>query len=215
MKERLQNRAPLSRRILSYSSKPVLITGGAGFIGTNVATRLLSEGQPVLIFDNLSRSGVEGNLEWLRDRFGSLLEIEIEDVRHDSALRRAVNRSSRVIHLSAQVAVTTSLMDPVLDFEINVHGTLNLLEALRSMADPPPLDCTSTNKVYGALDDVPLSESETRYEPVNPDLRYSGIDETRTLDFHSPYGCSKGTADQYILDYARSFGISVVVFRVK
>jgi CDP-paratose 2-epimerase len=196
------------------SSDPVLITGGAGFIGCNVAHRLMSEGHRVLVFDNLSRPGVERNLRWLRETHGDLLRTQIGDVRDSAAVQRAVQDARQVFHFAAQVAVTTSLDDPVNDFRINAEGTLNLLEALRELDDPPSLVFTSTNKVYGGLEDVTLRESEHRYEPEHPELRRRGIDERRPLDFHSPYGCSKGTADQYVLDYARSFGLETAVFRM-
>jgi CDP-paratose 2-epimerase len=196
------------------SGRPILITGGAGFIGTNVAHRLLTQGHQVLVFDNLARPGVEQNLRWLRDTHGDQVDVEIADVRDADALRQAVNGAARVFHFAAQVAVTTSLTDPVEDFEVNARGTLNLLEALRAQADPPPMVFTSTNKVYGALDDVGLRRRNQRYEPTDPSLRRTGISENRPLDFHSPYGCSKGSADQYVLDYARTYGIPAIVFRM-
>jgi CDP-paratose 2-epimerase len=191
----------------------VVISGGAGFIGTNLADRLLREGTPVLIYDDLSRSGVEQNLQWLCDRHGALVAVEVADVRDAAALRRAVNGAAMVVHLAAQVAVTHSLEDPVRDFEINVRGTLNVLEAVRHAATPPAVVFTSTNKVYGDLADVAL-ECTTRYQPQDADLRARGISEARPLDFHSPYGCSKGAADQYVLDYARSYRLPSVVFRM-
>jgi CDP-paratose 2-epimerase len=191
-----------------------LITGGAGFIGTNLAHRLLTAGERVLLFDNLGRPGVERNLRWLRDTHGELLDVEIADIRNAEAVRQAVAAASRVFHFAAQVAVTTSLGDPVEDFETNARGTLNLLEAVRAQPVPPPLVFTSTNKVYGALNEVPLRRRNRRYEPTDPGLKERGVDETRPLDFHSPYGCSKGTADQYVLDYARSYGVPAVVFRM-
>lgn len=193
---------------------PALITGGAGFIGCNVAHRLLSQGREVTIYDNLSRSGVERNLRWLREVHGSRVRAIVADVRDAAALRAAVRRSTQVFHFAAQVAVTTSLVDPVGDFEINAGGTLNVLEAIRGMPEPASLLFTSTNKVYGALDDVPLVRDVERYAPRDPALRDRGIGEQRSLDFHSPYGCSKGTADQYVLDYARSYGIHGMVFRM-
>jgi CDP-paratose 2-epimerase len=196
------------------SSRPVLITGGAGFIGTNLAHRLLSAGRPVLLFDSLARPGVEQNLRWLHDTHGSMVEIAIADTRQADAVRRAVNRASQVFHFAAQVAVTTSLTDPVEDFEVNGRGTLNLLEAIRAQAAPPPLVFTSTNKVYGSLEDIGLRRRNQRYEPTDPILLRTGVSEARPLDFHSPYGCSKGCADQYVLDYARTFGIPTVVFRM-
>lgn len=194
--------------------RPVLITGGAGFIGCNLAHRLLSRGDHVLVLDNLSRAGVERNLRWLRDTHGSAVEAEIADIRDIDAVRRAARRARQVFHFAAQVAVTTSLDDPAHDFSVNARGTLNLLEALREQDNPAPLVYTSTNKVYGGLDDVRLTAAAGRYEPVDDELRRRGISERRRLDFHSPYGCSKGTADQYVTDYARSFGMKTVVFRM-
>lgn len=194
--------------------RPVLITGGAGFIGTNLAHRLLSSGQSVLVLDNLSRPGVEQNLSWLREMHGDRLQIKIADVRNSYALQQAVAGAAQVFHLAAQVAVTTSLKNPVHDFEINVQGTLNLLEALRALENPPPLVFTSTNKVYGGLEDIKLQLDSRRYQPIDNLTRTFGIGEDRPLEFHSPYGCSKGAADQYVLDYARTFGLSAVVFRM-
>ena len=194
--------------------RPVLITGGCGFIGTNLAHRILSSGRPVLLFDNLSRAGVERNLAWLHRTHGDLMRIEAADVQDPHILRSAVARASQVFHFAAQVAVTTSLTNAVQDFEVNARGTLNLLEALRALDDPPPLVFTSTNKVYGGLPDVKLQITNDRYEPQDPNVRDQGIGEARPLDFHSPYGCSKGAADQYVIDYARTFGLPGVVFRM-
>jgi len=194
--------------------RPVLVTGGCGFIGTNVAHRILSSGQPVMVFDNLSRPGVERNLRWLRETHGDLVRIEAADVQDAHALRSAVDRASQVFHFAAQVAVTTSLVNAIHDFEVNARGTLNLLEAIRAQDDPPPLVFTSTNKVYGGLPDVKLRVNNNRYEPEEEELRNYGVSERRPLDFHSPYGCSKGTADQYVIDYARTFGLPAVVFRM-
>jgi CDP-paratose 2-epimerase len=194
--------------------RPVLITGGSGFIGTNLAHRLLSAGRPVLLFDSLARPGVEQNLRWLHDTHGPQVEIEIADTRNAAAVRRAVDRAAQVFHFAAQVAVTTSLTDPLEDFEVNARGTLNLLEAIRAQPSPPPLVFTSTNKVYGSLEDIELRRRHLRYEPVDPGLRQTGVSEARPLDFHSPYGCSKGSADQYVLDYARTFGLPAIVFRM-
>jgi CDP-paratose 2-epimerase len=191
-----------------------LVTGGAGFIGTNVVHRLLSEDRRVIVLDNLSRPGVERNLRWLHETHGSSVRIEVADVRRPETLARAVRDASQVFHFAAQVAVTSSLADPRDDFEVNARGTLNLLEAIRVQSRPPSLVFTSTNKVYGACGDVPLVEVATRYEPRDGRLRATGMDESRPLDFQSPYGCSKGTADQYVLDYARSFGLPTVVFRM-
>lgn len=194
--------------------RPVLVTGGAGFIGTNVADRVASSGRPVLLVDNLSRPGVERNLHWLRHKHGNRVQIEVGDVQDASLLRSCVQQASQIFHFAAQVAVTTSLTAALHDFEVNARGTLNLLEAIRAMDNPPPLVFTSTNKVYGGLPDVKLRLNNARYEPENQHLRKHGISENRPLDFHSPYGCSKGTADQYVLDYARTFGLPAVVFRM-
>lgn len=194
--------------------RPVLITGGTGFIGTNLADRLLSTGQPVMLFDNLSRRGVRRNLEWLAERHGRRLELVLADIREPSKVRRAVARAGAVFHLAAQVAVTSSLSDPLTDFDINAGGTLNVLEALRALPDPPPLLYTSTNKVYGTLSEVAVTLQDGRYGPDDPELRANGISETQALDFHSPYGCSKGAAEQYVLDYARIYHLPAVVFRM-
>jgi CDP-paratose 2-epimerase len=205
----------VARRDLRIAgSAPVLITGGAGFIGTNVAHRLLGAGVPVTVFDNLSRPGVERNLRWLHAAHGGLLHVEMGDIRDRVAVQRVVRGAHRVIHLAAQVAVTTSVCDPVHDFEVNAGGTLNLLSALRSLDEPPPLLFTSTNKVYGSLSHVPVHAEGSRYTPVPADIRGRGIDESWPLDFHSPYGCSKGAADQYVLDFARTYGLRTAVFRM-
>ena len=198
----------------TFQEKTVLITGGAGFVGTNLAHRYLSSGTPVRVYDNFSRAGVEQNAQWLSDTHGDLVEIEEADVRDAGRLLRSVRGVSQVFHLAAQVAVTTSLTDPLSDFEINARGTLNLLEAVRQCAVPPALLFTSTNKVYGGLSDIALRVRSRRYEPEEPAVRSQGISEARPLDFHSPYGCSKGAADQYVLDYARTYGIPAVVFRM-
>jgi CDP-paratose 2-epimerase len=192
----------------------VLITGGAGFVGTNLADRLLRAGQRVLLFDNLSRAGVEHNWQWLKNTHGGRVELIDGDMRDGEAVREAVAQAGQMFHFAAQVAVTTSLVDPIEDFEINARGTLNVLEAIRAMDNPPPVVFTSTNKVYGGLDDVPLSLRGDRYEPDNDEIRARGISEERPLDFHSPYGCSKGCADQYIRDYARTYNLPTVVFRM-
>lgn len=196
------------------ATAPVLITGGAGFVATNVAHRLLSERRPVILFDNLSRAGVERNVEWLERTHGSLVRFQLGDIRDARAVRRAVADVSHVFHFAAQVAVTTSLVDPFLDFEVNARGTLNLLEAIRAVRTPPSLLFTSTNKVYGDLEDVAVTKARTRYQPADDALARTGISEARCLEFHSPYGCSKGVAEQYVLDYARTFGLRTAVFRM-
>lgn len=195
-------------------SGPVLITGGAGFIGTNLADRLLAGGEAVSILDNLSRPSVERNVDFLRRRHGGRPEIRIADVREAAAVREAVEAAAFVFHFAAQVAVTNSLSDPLHDFEVNARGTLHVLEALRAMSRPPALLVTSTNKVYGALADLALSRRGRRYEPEDEVVRRHGVSEAWPLDFQSPYGCSKGAADQYTLDYARTFGLDAVVLRM-
>lgn len=191
-----------------------LITGGAGFIGTNLAEKLLSQRRRVLIYDNLSRPGVEQNLKWLRARHPELLRVQVGDVRDAKALEKAVEGVSHVFHFAAQVAVTTSLDDPGQDFDVNARGTLNLLEAIRRRKDRPSLVFTSTNKVYGHMGDVMLTTRGMRYEPVDIGDATHGFSEQRPLSFHSPYGCSKGAADQYVLDYAHTFGLPACVFRM-
>jgi CDP-paratose 2-epimerase len=192
----------------------VLVTGGAGFVGSNLANRLLASGRRVILFDNLSRAGVEENVRWLSRAHGSRLSFEQGDVRRPEAIAAAMRGTTQVYHFAAQVAVTTSIDDPRADFETNARGTLNLLEAARAQSLPPSVVFTSSNKVYGACDDVPLVEEATRYAPRDPAVRAAGIDETRPLDFRSPYGCSKGAADQYVLDYARSYRLPTVVLRM-
>jgi len=192
-----------------------LVTGGAGFIGTNVAARLLADGWRVRLFDNLSRPGVSRNFEWLRQHHDQCrIELVIGDVRDRAALQRAVRGVTRVFHFAAQVAVTTSLVEPLVDFDVNAGGTINLLEALRRLDTPPSLLFTSTNKVYGHLDDLALERRAQRYAPADAAIAANGISEERRLEFHSPYGCSKGAADQYVLDYARTFKLPATVFRM-
>lgn len=192
----------------------VLVTGGAGFVGSNVVHSLLSSGENVRVLDNLSRSGVEKNLRWLTETHGSKLDVRIGDVRDPVAVRESVHGVDHVYHFAAQVAVTTSLTDPVADFQVNALGTLNVLEAVRAEERPPSLVYTSTNKVYGALGDLALVSGATRYTPDDASVAAHGIGEARPLSFHSPYGCSKGTADQYVLDYAHTYGLRAVVFRM-
>ncbi|MDQ3278958.1 MAG: GDP-mannose 4,6-dehydratase [Bacteroidota bacterium] len=198
----------------STAQKYTLITGGSGFVGVNLADRLLSEGRPVMVFDNLSRAGVHKNLQWLQDKYGDNVEVMIADIRDKEAVFTAVEGASQIFHFAAQVAVTTSLVDPYLDFEVNALGTLNILEAVRASSHQPPIIFTSTNKVYGDLEEVGLVMNGTRYFPENEQVRQNGIGEDKSLSFHSPYGCTKGVADQYILDYARTFGLKTVVFRM-
>lgn len=192
----------------------LLVTGGAGFLGANLADRLAGEGHRVLILDNFSRCHVEENWDWLSARHGDRVKLLKCDIRDMPQVEAAVGGAAAVFHLAGQVAVTTSIADPVADFEINARGTLNLLEAIRTSGRRIPLLYASTNKVYGRL----MGDGETvrrgeRYEPVDRTLA-QGADEGRHLDFHSPYGCSKGVADQYVRDYARVFGLPTVVFRM-
>jgi CDP-paratose 2-epimerase len=194
--------------------RPVLVTGGAGFIGCNLADRLAGEGHDVVIFDALARDGVERNLDWLRYKHPRRISAVIGDVRDSAAVAEVVKGAAAVFHLAAQVAVTKSLDDPLSDFDVNVRGTLDLLEAIRRSPAMPPLVYASTNKVYGDLSDLTLASDDTAYWPENTMLRAEGVDERRRLDFHTPYGCSKGAADQYVLDYARSFGLPATVFRM-
>jgi CDP-paratose 2-epimerase len=195
--------------------RSVLITGGAGFIGCNLAARLLQTTQAhVSIYDNLSRRHVSTNLNWLRSLPGAdhRLQVVIGDVRDADRLRNAAKGCTEIYHLAAQVAVTTSLENPVEDFEVNARGTLNVLEAARRQPEPPFVLFTSTNKVYGALESLHVRAAGTRYAAEDPTFR--GATEAMLLDFHSPYGCSKGAADQYVRDYARIYNIPSVVFRM-
>ena len=191
-----------------------LITGGAGFVGTNVADRLLRDGHEVVVLDNLSRIGVGDNLRWLRDHHSERLRVVRGDVLDVTSVRDALNGVDQVFHFAAQVAVTTSVDDPRHDFAVNLAGTLNLLEEIRRLPTPPAVLFTSTNKVYGGLEDVAIENLGGRYEPGDEHYREHGIGEDRPLDFCSPYGCSKGGADQYVLDYAKSYGLRTVVFRM-
>jgi len=192
----------------------VLITGGAGFVGTNLASRLVEEGRHVVVLDSLGRRGVEQNLDWLERHGDGLVTAVTADIRDDSAVREALSDAEAVFHLAAQVAVTTSLDAPLDDFDVNLRATVTLLEELRRLRRPVPLLFTSTNKVYGTLPDVPVTRCGDRWEPVDETLRRRGVDEHRPLDFCTPYGCSKGGADQYVLDYAKTFGLPAVVFRM-
>lgn len=195
-------------------ARTVLITGGAGFIGSNLAERLL--GTPdthVRIFDNLSRAGVSRNIAWLESKANRKnLEVIKGDVRDVDAVRKAVAGVSEIYHFAAQVAVTTSVENPWLDFQVNAIGTFNVLDAARQLRQKPFVLFTSTNKVYGALESVPVVAEGTHYRAKDPKFR--GVNEGERLDFHSPYGCSKGTADQYVRDFARIYGMPTVVFRM-
>jgi len=187
-----------------------LITGGCGFLGSNLASEVLRRGKELAIFDNLSRFGSEQNLLWLRSQ-GDLL-FQHGDIRNPSAIEKFIIdfKPDVIFHLAGQVAMTTSIVNPRLDFEVNALGTLNVLEAVRLHSPETIILYSSTNKVYGDLAWVRYEERETRYVALDYP---NGFDESLPLDFHSPYGCSKGAADQYILDYARMFGLHTVVFR--
>lgn len=189
----------------------VIITGGAGFIGSNAASRYLRRGHHVVVVDSLCRDGVQKNLDWLRSQ-GSLefARIDIRDAENVASLFQQHRDAGQVLHLAAQVAVTTSVTAPREDFEVNALGTFNVLEAMRRAEMKAPLIYSSTNKVYGEMTDVGVEEKNNRYAYRSLPL---GVSETRSLDFHSPYGCSKGAADQYVIDYHRIYGLRTMVFR--
>ncbi len=189
----------------------VLITGGAGFIGANCTNHFTKTSHDVVVFDNLSRTGSDKNLEWIRQE--SSAEFVRGDIRKYSQLVDVIRQNGPfdlIIHLAAQVAVTTSIADPREDFEINALGTFNLLEAARLNNPEAVIIYASTNKVYGSMKDVRTIERDGRYEY---EALMEGVDEERILDFHSPYGCSKGAADQYCRDYNRIYGLRTIVLR--
>lgn len=189
-----------------------LVIGGAGFIGSNLAKRLALKGQSVLVLDNLSRKGSEKNLDWLKESDTSEnIEFVQADITKDiDSLNSAVAKADSIYHLAAQVAVTTSVEDPRRDFEINALGSFNVLESVRKNNPEAKILYSSTNKVYGGMEEVEVVEKETRYEYKDFP---NGMSEYQPLDFHSPYGCSKGTGDQYFRDYARIYNLNTVVFR--
>lgn len=199
---------------LGGRARTAIVTGGSGFIGSNLADSLLRDGKDVVVIDNLSRPGVDQNLAWLKERHGDAVHAFLSDIRDLSAISPAFREAEVVYHLAAQTAVTTSMANPVEDFDVNARGTLNVLEAIRTTGRPIPLVFASTNKVYGALQDLEMIELEDRYIPEQRDLRRFGVDERRPLDFCTPYGCSKGVADQYVIDYAASFAIPTAVLRM-
>lgn len=192
-------------------AKKILVTGGAGFIGSNYVDRLLKRGEQVTIFDNLSRAGATRNLTWLENTHGkNSFHLVIGDVRNQQAIQTTAKDADVIFHLAAQVAVTTSVTDPRTDFEINALGTFNVLEAARLSGREPAVLYASTNKVYGGMEDVRIAERDGRYEYADYP---NGAPETRPLDFHSPYGCSKGCGDQYVRDYSRIYDLRTVVLR--
>ena len=193
---------------------PVLITGGGGFIGCNIADALAARGMSVLVFDNMSRDGAQENVTWLKQRHGDRIAVEAADIRDVEKVERSVARSSAVLHLAAQVAVTTSLRKPVDDFEINARGTLNVLEALRLGNPRAPMVFASTNKVYGRLKSTGAFVRHGKRYVATDAAVARGVAETAVLDLHSPYACSKGAADQYVRDYARVYGLRTAVLRM-
>ncbi|HLH88600.1 MAG TPA: NAD-dependent epimerase/dehydratase family protein [Xanthobacteraceae bacterium] len=204
----------VTRLATKRDDAPVLVTGGCGFLGCNIAATLASRGRSVVAADNLSRAGARINAGWLRRRFGNLVEIAVVDVRDRAAVDDLVGGAAAVLHLAGQVAVTTSLDEPVEDFEINAGGTLNVLEAVRRHNPAAPVIFASTNKVYGRLlDGGAVHRVDGRYAPDEGRFA-AGVSEDAPLDFHSPYGCSKGAADQYVHDYARVHGLRTVVLRM-
>lgn len=192
-------------------SQNFFITGGAGFIGSNYASRLISRGEKVTIYDNLSRAGAPFNLKWLRDIYGeSSFNLVVGDVRDAALLTASTRQADVIVHLAGQVAVTTSVLHPRDDFENNALGSFNVVEAARLSGRQPILIYASTNKVYGGMEEVKVVEKDTRYAYADLSL---GASEAQPLDFHSPYGCSKGTGDQYVRDYSRIYGLRSVVMR--
>lgn len=192
-------------------SRNYFITGGAGFIGSNYVHRLLQRGENVTVYDNLSRAGAPKNVAWLAETFGKeAFKLIVGDLRDADLLTESAKEADVIVHLAGQVAVTTSVIDPRADFEANALGTFNALEAARLSKKNPIFIYSSTNKVYGGMEDVEIIEEATRWR--YKDL-IQGCPETQPLDFHSPYGNSKGTGDQYTRDYARIYGLRSVVFR--
>ncbi len=189
----------------------VLITGGAGFIGCNLVKFYLDRGDAVIVLDNLSRKGSKKNLEWLQTQGD--FDFVKRDIRDYNGLKDTFSKCGKIdalYHLAAQVAVTTSVTDPREDFDINALGTFNVLEAVRESGASPAVIYSSTNKVYGEMTDAGVEEVDGRYQYRGLP---GGVPETRSLDFHSPYGCSKGCADQYVVDYSRIYGLKTVCLR--
>jgi CDP-paratose 2-epimerase len=197
----------------SRDNRPILVTGGCGFIGCNLANRLAARGDHVVVLDNLARAGIRANAQWLKSRHGDRINIVIGDIRDPITVIDSVRDVRAVLHLAAQVAVTDSLEDPLADFETNARGTVNVLEAVRLHNRSAPVIFASTNKVYGRLQDLSIRRADRRYLPTEPELA-KGVSEAAPLDFYSPYGCSKGAADQYVRDYARVFGLHTAVLRM-
>ncbi|AVA25580.1 NAD-dependent epimerase/dehydratase family protein [Rhizobium sp. NXC24] len=192
----------------------IAIVGGSGFIGSNLAESYLRDGEEVVILDNLSRPGVEENLRWLKDHHAGRVHPVLADIRDFGAIESVFSDAKAVFHMAAQTAVTTSLVHPMDDFETNAHGAINVLEAVRKAGRDAPLVFASTNKVYGGIEGIAMRELDDRYVPADEMLRVHGFDEGRKLDFCTPYGCSKGAADQYVLDYAKSYGMPTAALRM-
>jgi CDP-paratose 2-epimerase len=198
----------------SNDDRPILITGGCGFIGCNLTDRIAGQGGAVIVIDNFGRGGARENAQWLKSRHDDRVSLITADVRDPIPVIDAVREARAVLHLAAQVAVTDSLADPSTDFEINARGTLNVLEAVRLHNASAPVLFASTNKVYGRLiGDDQIARLGERYIPTSAQLA-NGVSEDTPLDFYSPYGCSKGAADQYVRDYARVFGLKTAVMRM-
>jgi CDP-paratose 2-epimerase len=212
--ERLEKVTNLGAPNLAKGAAPILITGGSGFIGSNLADNFLRDGEDVIILDNLGRPGVDQNLSWLMQRHGKQVHPVLSDVRDLRGIEAAFADAKAVFHFAAQTAVTTSLVHPIDDFDANARGTINVLEAVRKAGKKAPVIFASTNKVYGSLEDLEMLETDDRYVPADTAIRSNGIGEDRPLAFCTPYGCSKGVADQYVLDYAKSFDIPTAVLRM-
>ena len=206
--------AGLAAPAIGRGIQPIVVTGGSGFIGANLADSFLAEGRDVVVVDNLSRPGVDDNLAWLKSRHGDRVHTALADVRELSALVPAFADAAAVFHFAAQTAVTTSLVQPLEDFAVNGQGTINVLEAVRRTGRKVPVIMASTNKVYGGLEDMGMVELDDRYIPEDEAVRAHGVSEARRLDFCTPYGCSKGVADQYVLDYAKSYDLPTAVLRM-
>lgn len=211
---RLDEVTRLAAPNLMSGAAPIVVTGGSGFIGSNLADSLLRDGEDVVILDNLGRPGVDQNLAWLMNRHGKRVHPVLTDIRDLRGIERAFADAKAVFHLAAQTAVTTSLVHPLDDFEANARGTINVLEAVRKAGKQAPIIFASTNKVYGSLNQLEMLETDDRYVPADTEVRLNGIGEERPLEFCTPYGCSKGVADQYVLDYARSFDLRTAVLRM-
>lgn len=206
--------ASLTTPALSRKAAAIVVVGGSGFLGCNLADSFLRDGDDVIVLDNLSRAGVERNLEWLVDNHGGSVHPVVADIRDLDVIEPVFKDARAVFHFAAQTAVTTSLRQPIDDFETNARGTLNVLEAVRRAGRRAPVIFASTNKVYGALTHMPMRDVDGRHMPADETIRSNGVNEAQALDFCTPYGCSKGVADQYVLDYARSFDIPTAVLRM-